>query len=60
MAPYTYYYYKGEYYPSYGKNPPGFYTDHHKYDLMNIERLQIPDREKEMILGGNIARILKL
>jgi predicted TIM-barrel fold metal-dependent hydrolase len=60
LAPYSYYSYKGEYYPSYGKTPPGFYTDHHKYDLENIERLQIPDREKEMILGGNAARILRL
>jgi predicted TIM-barrel fold metal-dependent hydrolase len=60
LAPYTYYQYRGESYPSYGKTPPGFYTDHHKYDLANIERLTIPDREKEMILGGNAARILGL
>jgi predicted TIM-barrel fold metal-dependent hydrolase len=60
LAPYTYYKYRGESYPSYGKSPPGFYTDHHKYDLANIERLPIPDREKELILGGNVARILGL
>lgn len=59
-APYSYYKYRDEYYPSYGKAPPIFYTDHYKYDLGNIERLSIPDREKELILGGNIARILRL
>jgi predicted TIM-barrel fold metal-dependent hydrolase len=60
LAPYTYYKYKGESYPSYGKTPTTFYTDHYKYDLANIERLSIPDREKELILGGNISRLLKL
>jgi predicted TIM-barrel fold metal-dependent hydrolase len=59
-APYSYYKYKGEFYPSYGKSPCKFYVDHCKYDLANIERLSIPDREKELILGGNISRILGL
>ena len=59
-APYTYYKYRGEFYPSYGKSPPPFFPDHYKHDLANIERLHIPDREKEMILGGNIASILGL
>ncbi len=59
-APYTYYKYRDEYYVSYGKATPPFHVDHYKYDLANIERLSIPDREKELILGGNIARILGL
>lgn len=60
-APYTYYKYRGEFYPSYTKSPPPFMPpDHYKYDLANIERLSIPDREKELILGGNITRVLGL
>jgi predicted TIM-barrel fold metal-dependent hydrolase len=59
-AVYTYYEYRGEYYPTYGKKPPSVMTDHYKYDLANIERLKISTEEKEMILGKNIAAILQL
>jgi predicted TIM-barrel fold metal-dependent hydrolase len=59
-AVYSYYKYRGEFYPSYGKAPPPFPTDHYQHDLANIERLNIPDQEKEMVLGSTIARILRL
>ena len=59
-AVYTYYEYKGEHYPTYGKRPPSTMPDHYKYDLANIERLKISKEEKEMILGNNISQILGL
>ncbi len=57
-APFGHYRYQGNAYPSYGKVPPTSYPDHYKYDLEVIERLPLHDREKDLILGGNIARLL--
>ena len=49
----------GEYYPSYGKTGPGPETpDHYIVDLENIDRLPITAEQKEMILGGNIQRLI--
>ena len=59
-APFGHYRYKDNIYPSYSKSPPATYPDHFKYDLAVIEQLPLHDREKDMILGGNIARILGL
>jgi len=59
-APFGHYRYKDKVYPSYSKRPPVSYPDHYKYDLAVIEQLPIHDREKDMILGGNIARLLGL
>ncbi len=57
-APFGHYRHQGRAYPSYGKTPPTSYPDHYKYDLEVIEQLPIHDREKDLILGGNIARLL--
>jgi predicted TIM-barrel fold metal-dependent hydrolase len=57
-APFGHYRYQGQAYPSYGKKPPTTYPDHYKYDLEAIEKLPIHDREKDMVLGGNIVRLL--
>lgn len=59
-APFGYYRYKDEVYPSYSKRPPASYPDHYKYDLTVVEQLPIHDRERDLILGDNIARILGL
>jgi len=59
-APFGYYRYRDKVYPSYGKGPPASTPDHYKYDLAVIEQLPIHDRERELILGGNIARLLGL
>ena len=59
-TPYTHYKYRDNFYASYGKAPPSNYTDHYKYELENVDRLSIPDEQKEWILGGNIKRILGL
>ena len=49
----------GEYYPSYGKTGPGPETpDHYVVDLENIDRLPITAEQKDMILGGTIARLI--
>lgn len=49
----------GEFYPSYGKTGPGeVMTDHYPVDMANIERLPITDYERQMIMGGNIARLI--
>jgi predicted TIM-barrel fold metal-dependent hydrolase len=56
-APFGHYRYKEKVYPSYGKHPPDTYPDHYKYDMEVIEQLPLHDREKDMILGGNIARL---
>lgn len=62
-TPAFYGYYKsastGEYYPSYGKTGPGDITpDHYPVDMGNIERLPITDVQRQMIMGGTIARLL--
>ena len=59
-APFGHYRYKGNVYPSYSKRPPATFPDHYKYALEVIEQLPLHDREKDMILGGNIARLLGL
>ena len=59
-APFGHYRYKDKVYPSYSRRPPDSYPDHYKYDLSVIEKLPVHDREKDMILGGNIARLLGL
>jgi hypothetical protein len=59
-APYGYYKYRGRDYVSYMKNPPEHLVDHYKYDLANIDQLPITDRQKEQILGENIAKLLGL
>ena len=59
-APFGHYRYQGNCYPSYGNHPPDTFPDHYKYDLEVIEKLNIHDREKDLILGGNIARIYGL
>jgi predicted TIM-barrel fold metal-dependent hydrolase len=59
-APFGHYRHNGDSYPSYSKNPPATFPDHYKYDLEAIEKLNIHDRDKDLILGGNIARIYGL
>jgi hypothetical protein len=59
-APYGYYKYRGRDHVSYMKNPPEHLVDHYKYDLANIDQLPISDRQKEQILGENIAKLLGL
>ncbi|MCP4750514.1 MAG: amidohydrolase family protein [Proteobacteria bacterium] len=59
-APYGYYKYHGEDRVSYMKRPPERLADHMRYDLAVIERLPITDREKAMIRGENIAKVLGL
>jgi len=59
-APFGYYRYKDKAYPSYSQRPPASYPDHYKYDLTVVEQLPIHDREKDLVLGGNIARLLGL
>ena len=59
-APFGHYLYDGRAYPSYSRVPPASTPDHYKYDLAVVEQLPIHDREKDMILGGNIARLLGL
>lgn len=62
-TPAFYGYYKspsrGEYYPSYGKTGPGeVMPDHYPVDMANIERLPITDLQRQMIMGGTIARLI--
>lgn len=59
-APYGHYRYRDKVYVSYMKEPPTHMPDHYKYDLAVIEQLPITDREREMILGENTARLLGL
>jgi len=59
-APYGYYKYRGEDRVSYMKQPPERLADHMCYDLAVIDRLPITDREKAMIRGENLAKVLKL
>ena len=63
-TPAFYQYYKapstGEYYPSYGKTGPGPETaDHFKVDIENIDRLPITAEQKDMIMGGTLARLIE-
>ncbi len=56
---YGYYARQKDYYPSYGKEGiPEYVPDHYKYELEFIDRLPVYDRQRTMILGGNIARLL--
>lgn len=62
-SPAFYGYYKsgvtGEFYPSYGDGIPGdIMTDHYPVDIENINRLPITDRERQMIMGGTIAKLI--
>ena len=59
-APFGYYDYKGAKLPSYGKEAPPHTPDHYQYDIDIINQLPIDDRAREAILGGNLARLLKL
>lgn len=62
-SPAFYSYYKsastGEYYPSYGKTGPGeVMPDHYNVDIENINRLPITDVQRQMIMGGTIAKLI--
>jgi predicted TIM-barrel fold metal-dependent hydrolase len=59
-APFRYYAYKDRIYPSYTKRPPTEFSKHYRFALGVIEQLKITDDERAMILGGNIARLLKI
>jgi len=59
-APFTEYLYKGRLYPTYGKRPEPRSRWRQKSSLRMIEEAQMSDRERELILGENMARLLSL